>query len=60
MSPTFTAPHRVTRRNTPTIWHTALAVGQLVRRTASRVATWVLVDGDGDHESFDQHVGDVE
>ena len=25
----------------------------------SGVAAWVLVDGNGNHESFDQHVGDV-
>ena len=26
----------------------------------SGVAAWVIIDGNGNHESFDQHVGDVE
>jgi oxalate decarboxylase len=25
----------------------------------SGVATWVVIDGNGNHESFDQHVGDI-
>ena len=37
-------------------WHPSAWEINLV---TSGVATWVVVDGNGNHENFDQHVGDV-
>ena len=37
-------------------WHPSAWEINLV---TSGVATWVVIDGNGNHESFDQHVGDV-
>ncbi|MDT7795317.1 MAG: oxalate decarboxylase, partial [Mycobacterium sp.] len=37
-------------------WHPSAWELNLV---TSGVATWVVIDGNGNHESFDQHVGDV-
>ncbi|MDT7793755.1 MAG: oxalate decarboxylase, partial [Mycobacterium sp.] len=37
-------------------WHPSAWELNLV---TSGVATWVVIDGNGNHEAFDQHVGDV-
>jgi len=37
-------------------WHPSAWEINLV---TSGVATWVIIDGNGNHEAFDQHVGDV-
>ena len=37
-------------------WHPSAWEINLV---TSGVATWVVIDGNGNHEAFDQHVGDV-